>query len=100
MAIDLIHKSHNAPAPYPTMHHSQQKYANFCSEWGIVGYGIGALSDFEFGLLHRWSFELIKTHIPRRRDEISWDDAITVYIYMYNVDAFNKNIDYLTYFGL
>ena len=27
------------------MHHSEQKYAHFCSEWCIVGYGAGALWD-------------------------------------------------------
>ena len=43
--IDLIHTSQNAPAPYPTMHHSEQKCAHFYSEWGIVGYGTGAFWD-------------------------------------------------------
>ena len=38
ITTDQIHKSHNAPVPYPTMHHSEQKCAHFCSEWGIVGY--------------------------------------------------------------
>ena len=31
-AIGLIHKSHDAPIPYPTMHHSEQKCAHFSSE--------------------------------------------------------------------
>ena len=51
--IDLINKSHNAPVPYPTMHHSEQKCAHFCYEWCIVGYETGALWDFlncEIGL--------------------------------------------------
>ena len=43
LAIHLIHKSHNAPVPYPTMHHSEQKCAHFCSQWWIMGYGKGAL---------------------------------------------------------
>ena len=43
--IDHSHKSHNAPVPHPTMHHSERKYAHFCSEWCIVGYGAGALWD-------------------------------------------------------
>ena len=43
ISIDVIHKSHNAPVPYPTIHHSEQKCAHFCSEWFIVGYGTGAL---------------------------------------------------------
>ena len=41
--IDLIHKIHNAPVPYPTIYHSEQKCSYFCSEWRIVGYGTGAL---------------------------------------------------------
>ena len=40
--IDLIVKSQNAPVPYPTMLHSEQKCTHFCSEWSIVGYGTGA----------------------------------------------------------
>ena len=44
-SMDQFHKSHNAPVPYPTMHHSEQKCAHFCSEWCIVGYGTGALCD-------------------------------------------------------
>ena len=48
----LSHKSHNAPDPYPTMHHSEQKYPHFCSEWCIVGYGTGPLWD-----LWDWSIE-------------------------------------------
>ena len=43
--IDQTHKSHNAPASYPTMHHSEQKCAHFCSKWCIVGYGTGAMWD-------------------------------------------------------
>ena len=45
-----INKSHNTPVPYPTMDHSEQKYAHFCSEWCIVGYGAGAL--WVHALLH------------------------------------------------
>ena len=40
--IDLIHKSPNAPVPYPIMPHSEQKCAHFCPDWSIVGYGTGA----------------------------------------------------------
>ena len=43
--IDQFHKSQNAPVPYPTVLHSEQKYAHFCSEWGIVGYGTGVFWD-------------------------------------------------------
>ena len=32
LAFDLIHKSHDAPAPYLTMQYSEQKCAHFCSE--------------------------------------------------------------------
>ena len=37
--------SHNVPFPDPTIHHSEQKCAHFCSEWWIVGFGTGALWD-------------------------------------------------------
>ena len=43
--IDQFHKSQNAPVPYPTMLHSEQKCTHFCSEWSIVGYGTGAFWD-------------------------------------------------------
>ena len=42
---DQFHKYQNAPAPFPTMLHSEQKCAHFCSEWSIVGYGTGAFWD-------------------------------------------------------
>ena len=47
------HKSHNAPGPYPTMHHSKQKCTHFCSEWCIVGYGTVALWDLWISQLNR-----------------------------------------------
>ena len=34
--VDLIHKSQNASVPYPTMLHSEQNCAHFCSEWDTV----------------------------------------------------------------
>ena len=43
--IDQIRKFHNAPVPCPTLLHPEQKYAHFCSEGCIVGYGTGALWD-------------------------------------------------------
>ena len=46
--------SHNAPVSYPTIHHSEQKCAHFCSEWCIVGYGTGALWE-----LGDWSVALV-----------------------------------------
>ena len=45
MGICLFHKSHDAPVPYLTMHHSEQKCAHFCSEWCSVGYGTDELWD-------------------------------------------------------
>ena len=53
--IDLIQKSHNAPVPYPTMQHSEQKCAHFCSECCIVGYETGALWDF-----WNWSIDWLR----------------------------------------
>ena len=43
--MDQFHKSQNTPAPYPTIIHSEQKCAHFCSEWCIVGYETGAFWD-------------------------------------------------------
>ena len=54
-AIDLIHKSQNAPVPYPTMLHSEQKCAHFCSKWSIVGYGPGTFWD-----LWNWSIDMLE----------------------------------------
>ena len=45
MPVNWPNSPHNLPVPYPTMHHSEQKCAHFCSEWCIVGYGTGALWD-------------------------------------------------------
>ena len=54
--IDLIHKSQNAPIPYPTMLYSEQKCAHFYSEWSIVGYGTGAFWD-----LWNWSIAIFRS---------------------------------------
>ena len=59
------HKSHNAPFPYPTMHHSEQKCSHFCSEWCIVGYGIGALWD-----LWIWSIDYYLTITKHKKVQI------------------------------
>ena len=48
--INLIHKYHNAPVPYPAMPQSEQKCAHFCFEWCIMGCGTGVLGIFEIGL--------------------------------------------------
>ena len=42
---DLIHKSQNAPVPYLTILHSEQKCRYICSEWSTVGYGTSAFWD-------------------------------------------------------
>ena len=56
---DLIHKSHNASVPCPTMHHSEQKCTHFCSEWCIVGYGTGELWDLGDRLVcWRWRMSI------------------------------------------
>ena len=49
--IDQFHKSQNAPVPYPTMLHSEQKCAYFCSDWSIVRYGTGAFWDLWIRLI-------------------------------------------------
>ena len=41
----------NANIPCPTMLHSEQKYAQFCSKWSSVGYGTGAFGICELGHL-------------------------------------------------
>ena len=43
--LKQFHQSHRAPAPYPTMHHSEQKYAYFRSEWCLVGCGTHRISE-------------------------------------------------------
>ena len=53
-----IDPSYNASVPYPTIHHSEQKYVHFCSEWCIVRYGTGALWD-----LWIWSIDNRSTSI-------------------------------------
>ena len=51
-AIDLIHKSHNPPVPYPTMHHSVQKYRHV-----PISVLNGALWDME--LMHCGICEIV-----------------------------------------
>ena len=43
--INQYHKSHNTHVPYPMMHHSERKWAHFCSEWCIVGSVTGEVWD-------------------------------------------------------
>ena len=47
--MDQFQISQNAPVPYPTMLHSEQKCAHFCSELSIMGYGTGAFWDLWIG---------------------------------------------------
>ena len=63
--IDLIHKSQNAPVPYPTILHSEQKCAHFCSEWSIVGYGTGAFWDL-------WNGSIDSTNWYKGRKNKYW----------------------------
>ena len=51
---DLIH---NTPIPYPTMQHSEQKSAHFCSELCIVGCGTGVLWDL-------WDWSIVNVSCP------------------------------------
>ena len=57
-SIEPIHKCHNALAPCPTMHHSEQKCTHFCSEWCIMGYETGELRNLWswFTVLWGWSW--------------------------------------------
>ena len=47
VAIDLLHKCHNVPVPYPTMHHLVTEMCTCVhisvTKWCIVGYGTGTL---------------------------------------------------------
>ena len=52
--IEQFHESQNLPALYPTMLHSEQKYAHSCSEWSIMGYGTGAFWDLGSGSIVRF----------------------------------------------
>ena len=55
--IDQPRKFQNAPVPYPTMLHSEQKCAQFCSEWSIVEYRAGALWELEISLIWLYTNE-------------------------------------------
>ena len=57
---ELIKQSQNAPVPYPTMPHSEQKCAHFCSEWNVVRYVTGA--DWA---LWNWSIDYMSQRTPR-----------------------------------
>ena len=65
--IDQSHNSHNALVPYPTIQHSEQKCAHFCSESCIVRYGTASDS-----LWHLWivfvELALLSSHDKRNVD--------------------------------
>ena len=46
-SIQILPFSHilRTSVPYPTIHHSKQKWAYSCSEWSIMGYETGAFWD-------------------------------------------------------
>ena len=60
--LDQIHKSHNAPVPYPTTYQSEQKYTHFYTDWSIVGYGTVALWDL-FDWSNVWVGRKVTGHI-------------------------------------
>ena len=59
------HKSQNAPVRYPTVLHSEQKCAHFCSELGIVGYGTGAFWDLWIRWIECWGSVFLPEEIHR-----------------------------------
>ena len=67
--IDQFHKSQNAPVPYPTMPHSEQKWSYFCSEWSIVGYGTGAFWDLWIGSIAvPCHYDMVQYHVIHRNN--------------------------------
>ena len=68
--IDQIHKSQNAPVSYPRRHHSEQKCAQFCSEWSILGYGTGAFWEY-------WNWSTTMSHW-NRTNTLTWPWTSTI----------------------
>ena len=64
--VDKSHKCHNAPAPYPAMHQSEQKRAHVSSEWYIAGYGTSA-----FWNLWYWSMKCFTWPLPPVRPSVA-----------------------------
>ena len=98
-SIDLIHKSQNAPVPYPTRLHQEQKCAHFCSEWRIVGYGTGALWAL-------WKCPVLQgTHpFPKHRlafSEMVWSHLklLTKYPYYFKIMRYWCVFKFLSYTG-
>ena len=67
--IEHIRKSNIAPVPFPTMYHSEPKYAYFWSELCVVGYEKGAVCD-----LFLLSYTL-RSHSSRYFSMIMWKDG-------------------------
>ena len=65
---DQYPKSHNEPVPYPTIHHSEQRCAHFCSEWCIVGYVTGVLWDLRDCSTRLWIQWIAR---PNSKDDIN-----------------------------
>ena len=92
LRIAEIHKYHNAPVPYPTMHHSEQKCAHFCSEWCIVGCGTVAswnLWDWSYYLKQLWP--RLPTRHPASRVKIMIGYSY-VNEYIYNIYITERHI--------
>ena len=83
MEIDQFHKSQNAPVPYPTMLHSEQKCANFCSKWSIAVNGSRSTQEKKiYGTKHVVildSTELKKTKLRYRKSRaIKQNDLVYI----------------------
>ena len=75
-----IHKSHHAPVSYPTMHHSEQKRARFCSEWCILGYRTGALWGLWYWFIPFVSFKVTSLGMGQSYDCFSANEATLNYM--------------------
>ena len=64
VTINQLHKSQDAPVPYPRMFYSEQKCAHFCSESSILGYGTGAFWDLWIRSIHFLQNTQINIIIP------------------------------------
>ena len=86
--IDQSHKTNNAPVPYPTIHHSEQKYVHFCSDRCIVGYGTGALWDL---LILVYSYKC-NFHTPETRSSLR-DGIHWFHCSIPGVSSFSKEVN-------
>ena len=65
ISVKFIHKSHNAPVPYPTMYHSEQKCMHFFSN--------GALWDIELVHCGICEFILFQWNLRKLLHSIKWE---------------------------